>query len=107
MGEEFEALGTLDQEMLMSRMANELPQIRKALKLEAEEFAGKVGMDVKKLLQIETGEQTMKWSEFMSILFLIWNNEIGRNLLETKGLFPKELKKAMSINRNAHPPVTG
>ena len=49
----------------------------------------------------------MKWSEFMSILFFIWNNEIGRTLLETKGLFPKELKKAMSINRNAHPPVTG
>ena len=50
MGEEFEALDTLDQEMLMNRLANELPQIRKELNLEAEEFAGRIRMDVKKLM---------------------------------------------------------
>ena len=42
----------------------------------------------------------------MSILFVIWNNDIGCGILESKGLFPDALKKAMSMNRNAHPPVT-
>ena len=48
----------------------------------------------------------MIWSEYMSILFVIWNNDIGRGIVESKGLFPDVLKKVMSLNRNAHPPMT-
>ena len=42
----------------------------------------------------------------MSILFVIWNNDIGRGILDSKGLFPDELKAALSVNRNAHAPET-
>ena len=37
---------------------------------------------------------------------VIWNNNIGRGLLDSKGLFPDEVKSALSVNRNAHAPVT-
>jgi len=53
-----------------------------------------------------SGKRSLKWSEFMSILFVLWNNDIGRGIVEAKGLFPEALKRAMSVNRNAHAPVT-
>ena len=43
--------------------------------------------------------------EYMSILFVIWNDNIGRGILESKGLFPNELKNAMQVNRNEHAPT--
>lgn len=52
----------------------------------------------------ERGETSLKWSEFLSILFVLWNNDIGRGLIESRELFPDELKKALSVNRNAHSP---
>ena len=50
--------------------------------------------------------RALKWSEYMSILFVIWNNDIGKGILDERGLFPEELKQALSVNRNAHAPVT-
>ena len=42
----------------------------------------------------------------MSILFVLWNNDIGRGIIESKGLFPEALKRAMATNRNEHIPET-
>lgn len=92
----------LDREQLMSRMTEELPKIRESLGLSQDKIAKKAGIEQDKFRQIESGRRKMKWSEYMSILFVLWNNEIARGLVETKGLFPKELRQAMSVNRNAH-----
>ena len=100
------ALNALDRDAVMGRMAEELPGIRKTLNVKPEDFADKIGMDPDRLKDIENGKQKMIWSEYMSILFVIWNNNVGRGILDKKGLFPDALKKAMSVNRNAHPPVT-
>lgn len=101
-----DGLKTLDREALMERMAEELPEIRESLKLTADALAEKTGVDAAKIKSAENGKRGLKWSEFMSILFVIWNNDIGRGILDSKGLFPDELKKALSVNRNAHAPVT-
>lgn len=106
MSDVMDALTALDREAVMNRLAEELPGIRKTLKVKLEELADKTGIEADRLKDIENGSQTMIWSEYMSILFVIWNNNVGRGILETKGLFPDALKKAMSLNRNAHPPVT-
>ena len=106
MADVIDALDALDRDAVMLRMAEELPGIRKTLNVKPEDFADKIGMDPDRLKDIENGKQKMIWSEYMSILFVIWNNDIGRGILESKGLFPDALKKAMSMNRNAHPPVT-
>ena len=104
MADVMDALMVLDRDEIMSRLAEELPEIRKTLKVELEEFADKTGIQEDRLKDIESGSQTMIWSEYMSVIFVIWNNSMGRGILEKKGLFPDTLKKAMSLNRNAHRP---
>ena len=99
-------LKLLDRGALMERMVAELPEIRKALKVSQESLAEKTGVDAAKLKACENGKRTLIWSEYMSILFVIWNNDIGRGILESRGLFPDALKKALSVNRNAHAPET-
>ena len=99
-------LKLLDREALMERMAAELPAIREKLKVSQEALAEKTGVDAAKIKAAENGKRPFKWSEFMSILFVIWSNDIGKGMLDTKGLFPDALKKALSVNRNAHAPET-
>lgn len=99
-------LQLLDRETLMERMAAELPGIRESLKVSVEDLAEKTGVDAAKLKASENGRRALKWSEYLSIVFVIWNNDIGRGILDSKGLFPDELKRALSVNRNAHAPVT-
>jgi len=100
-------LKSLDREALVVRMAEELPDIRDQLKVSQEALGEKTGVDAAKIKAAESGKRALKWSEFMSILFVIWNNDIGKGILDSKGLFPEELKAALSVNRNAHAPVTG
>lgn len=99
-----DGLKMLDRDALMGRMAAELPEIRGSLGVSVDELAEKTGMDQGWLKQIEAGERSMKWSEFMSILFVLWRDDRGRGLVESKGLFPDALKTAMSVNRSAHAP---
>lgn len=99
-------LKRLDRNALMEHMAAELPGIRKQLKITQEDLAEKTGVDAVKIKAVENGKRSLKWSEFMSILFVIWNNDIGKGILDSKELFPDTLKKVMSVNRNAHAPVT-
>lgn len=102
----FGGLDALDRDYLVGRMAEELLEIREKLGVSAEVLARKIGMEKADLEQSESGKRSLKWSEYMSILFIIWSNDIGRGIIESKGLFPDALKKAMSVNRNAHAPVT-
>ena len=100
-------LKSLDREALVVRMAEELPDIRDQLKVSQEALGEKTGVDAAKIKAAESGKRALKWSEFMSILFVIWNNDIGKGILDSKGLFPEELKAALSVNRNAHAPAMG
>lgn len=102
----FDGLKQLDRDSLMEKMAVDLPEIRKQLKVSQEDMAEKTGVDAAKIKAVESGKRKFKWSEYMSILFVIWNNDIGRGILDSRGLFPEELKAALSVNRNAHAPVT-
>ena len=106
MADALEGLKNLDREALMTRMAEELPEIREKLNVTIDALAEKTGIDITKLKASENGRRSLKWSEYLSLVFVIWNNNIGRGLLDSKGLFPDELKSALSVNRNAHAPVT-
>ena len=101
-----DGLRSIDREALMEKMAEELPDIRAQLDVTQDALAEKTGVGAQKIKAAESGRRAFKWSEFMSILFVIWNNDIGRGILDSKGLFPDELKAALTVNRNAHAPVT-
>ena len=101
-----EELKQLDRDALVERMGAELSEIRTQLKVSQEDLAEKTGVDAARIKAAENGKRALKWSEYMSILFVIWNNDIGRGILDDKGLFPEVLKAALSANKNAHAPMT-
>lgn len=105
MADSFNGLKALDRKNLMDRMAEELPIIRDQLGISMQKLAPKVGIEEERLIKVEEGEENLQWSEFMSILFVLWNNDIGRGIVESKGLFPDALKQAMATNRNEHKPT--
>ena len=102
--EGFRRLGRME---LLGKMAAELPDIRKAVGISETGVAEKIGMEEEKYRAVENGMRDLQWPEYMSLVFLFWNNETGRGLLDEKGLFPDAMKKAFSINRNAHPLAGG
>ena len=106
MTDALDGLKTLDRDELVEKMGAELYEIRMRLDVSQEALAEKTGVDVSKIKNAENGKRALKWSEYMSILFVIWNNDIGKGILDERGLFPEELKQALSVNRNAHAPVT-
>ena len=106
MTDALDGLKTLDRDELVEKMGSELYEIRMKLDVTQEALAEKTGVDVSKIKNAESGKRALKWSEYMSILFVIWNNDIGKGILDERGLFPEELKQALSVNRNAHAPVT-
>ena len=89
----------IDRKGLAKLMARELPDIRCRLSLLREDLEEKTNIGTKRIVAIEEGRQEMKWSEFLSVVFILWSDEDGRKLLDEKGLFPEELKNAMSVNR--------
>ena len=102
--DELKELERLDRQALMSRMTEELPEIQESLGIGFEDLAEKTGIDPDNLKASEAGKRCLVWSEFMSILFVLWRNDVGKGLVESKGLFPDELKAIMSVNRNSHSP---
>ena len=90
----------IDRKGLAKRMAAELPDIRKRLSLLREDLEDKTNIGSRRIAAIEEGRQEMKWSEFLSVVFILWSDEGGRMLLEEKELFPEELKKAMQYKEN-------
>ena len=95
-------LNTLDRDKLMLKMASELPEISGQMKMTPSDIAWRTGLDGNRLSMMVSGKRKMKWSEYLSILFFLWDDEKGRRIVEKQGLFPKPLRKAMAINRNAH-----
>ena len=101
-----EELRKVDRKTLVDGMAAALPEIREAIGISGGTVASKVGMGAKRYDGIEKGRLTPSWCEYMSLVFLFWNNEISRGIIEEKGLFPDAVKNALSINRNAHAPTS-
>ena len=97
-----EKLNGMDREALMERMASELPWISGELGENPTGIAIRTGLDDDRMSLIVSGKRKMKWSEYMSILFVLWDDEKGRDIVEERGFFPDALKDAMTINRNAH-----
>lgn len=97
-----EKLDGMDREALMERMASELEWISGELGDTTSGLAARTGLDFGRMSLIVSGKRKMKWSEYMSILFVLWDDDKGKGIVEERGFFPDELKAAMTINRNAH-----
>ena len=95
-------LDTIDRDALMERMAKELLHISGEMGTSPSGIAYRTGLDKERIELLVSGRRKMKWSEYMSILFVLWGDDKGREMVEEKGLFPEILKNAMRVNRTAH-----
>ena len=95
-------LEAMDRDQLIQKLTESLPEIRSALGLSFEDLERMTGIGAKRLSAFEEKRQIPRWSEYLAIVFVLWSNEKSRKLLEASGLFPIELKKAFSMNKNAH-----
>lgn len=95
-------LSELDRDKLMGRFVEDLPLVSGELGMMLGDISWRTGLDKERLSLIVAGKRKMKWSEYLSILFFLWDDEKGRTIIEERGLFPEALKNAMAINRNAH-----
>jgi hypothetical protein len=86
----------------LENFRSRLPAVREELGLSPEDMEIRTSIGAKRIKAIEEGRQKLKWSEYLSIVFGLWSSETGRTILEEKELFPEELRRAMSVNRNAH-----
>ena len=98
-------LGNVDREALPRSMGEALPGLREELGVSVNALSRKSGVSAARISGAERGVAPLKWGEYLSILSLFWESEKGRRAVEGLGLFPKELKEAFSVNRNAHAPT--
>ena len=92
----------ISKENLAKSLAGELSDIMERLGLADEDLERMTGICADRIAWIGAGTEQMSWSECLSILFVFWKNEESRRIIEEKGLFPQEMKRAFSTNRNAH-----
>ncbi len=100
-----EELKVLDKEKQAGILANALPGIMEELFITPADLERMTNIGAKRVAAIEDGRQKMKWSEYLTIIFVLWANEKSRGILDEKGLFPIELQRAFSVNNNAHEPT--
>ena len=102
MADTIEELNTIDRNALMDGLASELPWICGEMGDSVGGMAIRTGLGKERLTLITSKKRKMKWSEYLSLLFVLWHDEKGREIVEERGYFPDVLKAAMTINRNDH-----
>ena len=98
------SLETIDKDELIRILIEALPEIREQLGLEYIDLERATNIGAKRLTAFEEGRQKPRWSEYLSLVFVLWTNERGNAIVEEKGLFPEGLRRAFSVNRNEHGP---
>lgn len=95
-------LESLDRSRLVRKMQEVLPDMREELGLHLDTISEMSGIDIGYLREVENGKREMSWRHFLTLLFIFWGSDKSREMIEEKGLFPEELKQALSVNRNIH-----
>ena len=80
-----------NQELLVERMADNLPVLRKKLKLSQEELANIIGSSRYTVMLYETKKRTMPWNIFLALCFLFDKNEESAPLLKALEIYTEEL----------------
>lgn len=78
---------------LIERMADNLPVLRKKLKLSQENLASIIGSSRNTVMLIETKKRKMTWNTFLSLVLLFDKNEETTLLLRALGIYTDELDK--------------
>ena len=89
-----------DREILMARMADNMPVLRKKLKLSQEGLAQMLGTTRFTIVLIETKKRNMTWNTFLSLAFIFDNNKDTSLLLRTLGIFDSTLENIIKVEND-------
>jgi DNA-binding XRE family transcriptional regulator len=91
------------REVLIDKMTENMPVLRKKLKLSQESLAMLIGSSRYTVMLIETKKRKMTWNTFLSLILLFDKNEETAVLLRALGIYTQELddmiKQQIVVNR--------
>lgn len=79
------------RKILIDRMVDNLPVLRKKLKLSQEALAQMLGSSRHTVMLIETKKREMTWNTFLSLILLFDKNEDTATLLRALEIYTDEL----------------
>lgn len=82
---------------LISTLAENLPVFRAKLGATQDTFAQRIGLTKTTLNHIENRKKELTWSNFITIVLLLIQNEDTKPLVEFMGLYPKELESFLTF----------
>lgn len=77
---------------LINILVENLPVFRAKLGATQDTFAQRVGLTKTTLNHIENYKKDLTWSNFITIILLLMQNEDTKPLVEVMGLYPEALK---------------
>lgn len=81
------------REILIDKMTENLPVLRKKLKLSQENLAKFIGSSRYTVMLIETQKRRMTWNTFLSLVLLFDKNEETAVLLKALEIYTEDLDK--------------
>lgn len=82
-----------DRDLLVERMADNLPVLRKKLKLSQEELANIVGSSRYTVMLYETKKRKMPWNIFLTLVLFFDKNEETSPLLKALDIYTEEFER--------------
>lgn len=82
-----------NRDLLVERMADNLPVLRKKLKLSQEELAKIVGSSRYTVMLYETKKRKMPWNIFLTLVLLFDKNEETSPLLKALDIYTEDLER--------------
>lgn len=90
-----------NRDELTDKMANNLPVLRKMLKLTQEDLGRIIGSSRSNIMEIETKKRKMTWTTFLSLVFLFEKNEGTAVMLRALNIYTDELDAFIKQEGNA------
>ena len=89
------------REKLIDNMTENLPVLRKKLKLTQEGLAQIIGSSRYSVMQIESKKRKMTWSTFLSLVLLFDKNEETARLLRVLDIYTDDLDDIIMQQRDS------
>lgn len=90
------------REILIDKMTENLPVLRKKLKLSQENLAKFIGSSRYTVMLIETKKRRMTWNTFLSLVLLFDKNEETAVLLRALNIYTEELDNMIKQHTDAN-----
>ena len=90
------------RQILIDRMTDNLPVLRKKLRLTQEDLALRIGSSRGNVMQMETGRRKMTWNTFLSLVLVFEKNPETAQMLRMLQIYTTELDNALSGQTNTN-----